>query len=79
METHLYKVIVTMFSRVGHTPITNRGNWFCDELAKIEFYSENPTKAQDKAKEFAELVGNVWSVHVYCPDFPNQNLRSKWI
>lgn len=72
------KTIIHIFSKIGHTPLTNRGGSFCDELLKTEVDAQTPEEAKAIAKELFNETPHANKGHFYMPEFPNQNTRAQW-
>ena len=73
-----YKTIVKVWSDVGHTPITNRGSSYQDELVHTEIECTDPTDAFNKTLEIKRQTPHAYQCYFYMPDYPNQNTRSRF-
>ena len=71
-----YQTTIRIWSRNGHTPITNRTGNYCDELLSTTVTCVDPEEAQHLASELKKTTPGAYSCHYVMPDYPNQNTRS---
>lgn len=74
MKTEIY-----IWSAIGHTPLTNRGGSFCDELIHTTVDCENPTEAKKVVKNLLMFTKHAERGHFNMPAYWNQNEQSGWI
>ncbi len=74
----LYTATLTLWSGIGHTPITKRKGSYCDELAKTEVEVSSPTEARLFLAKLAGETRHAVRGHFEIANFPNQNTRSGW-
>lgn len=73
-----YKTQVTIWSANGHTPITGRGQSFCDELVNTYIECSDPADALVKVLELKKATPHAYACHFNMVDYPNQNTKSKF-
>jgi hypothetical protein len=74
-----YKTIITVWSRVGFTPITKRKGLFCDRLAKKVIECKGPLDARQAAIDLIKNTNHAEEGFYYMPEYPNQNIMSCWV
>ena len=67
-----------LWTRPGNTPLTGRGESFCDLLAEITVEVTDHIDARHKLAELAENYPDAEKGSFYIPSLPNQNLRTDW-
>lgn len=73
------KTIITLWSKIGHTPITNRGAGYCDELAFVTIDCASPAEAIAATKQLIAETVHAQSGHFTMPDYPNQNTKNGFV
>jgi hypothetical protein len=73
-----YKTQVMIWSKEGHTPITGRGQSFCDELVNTYIDCVDPADALTKVLEIKKATPHAHSCYFNMVDYPNQNTKSKF-
>ena len=74
-----YETLIVIWSRIGHTPITHRRGSYCDELDRCTIYCESPREAEFRLRELMEQTPHAYKGYYYLPDYPNQNVRDRWV
>ena len=70
---------VHVWSRIGHTPITNRKGAYCDELVHAMIEVSSPEDAHEKVLTIMENTPHAEKGHFNIPQWWNQNTRSSWL
>lgn len=70
---------VYVWSRIGHTPITNRGGSYCDELVKETTDCTSPADAAEYVKGLMKRTPHADKGYFNISGWWNQNTRSQWI
>lgn len=70
---------IFVWSRIGCTPITNRGGSFCDELVRTHITVESPEDASIKVRQLMDATPHAAKGYFNIPEWPNQNTRSRWL
>lgn len=73
-----YQTIVTIWSSIGNTPLTNRNGPCCDELARVTIECETPAEALQKTKQLIRETMHGYSGHFRMIGYPNQNTCSRF-
>ena len=73
-----YRNNVFIWSNTGHTPITGRGQAFCDELVNTYIDCVDPADALTKVLEIKKATPHAHSCYFNMIDYPNQNTKSKF-
>jgi hypothetical protein len=73
-----YKTQVTIWSANGHTPITGRGQSFCDELVNTFIDCAAPTDALSQVLAIKQATPHAYSCHFNMVDYPNQNTKARF-
>jgi hypothetical protein len=76
MQTYLTHV--TIWSNIGHTPITGRTGSYCDELVNTYIECVDPADALAKVLEIKKSTPHAYGCHFNMIDYPNQNTKSKF-
>lgn len=66
---------IIIWSRPGNTPITNRGQQFCDELLRCEVQCADPQEARNEVKRLIRETKHADKGHFEMVNHPNQNTR----
>ena len=74
-----YKTIITVWSRVGNTPVSKRGGLFCDRLAEKVIECKEPLEARQATIDLIENINHAAEGFFHMPEYPNQNLKSGWV
>ena len=74
-----YAAHIIVWSETGHTPVTNRGGSYCDELANFVVQVKNHKEAVNEALSAMARIKYAARGHVSIPKLPNQNYRSQWL
>lgn len=75
----IYKTEFYIHSKIGVTPITDRGGCYCDLLAQFSIDCESIEEAREIAQQLRCIVKNAKTVHYNLPDHPNHNLNGRTI
>lgn len=67
---------IHVWSEIGHTPLSNRGGSYCDQLAYVEVEVNSPAEAREKAIALLQTTPHGNHAHYNVPGFWNQNTRS---
>lgn len=70
---------IRIWSANGHTPITNRGGAFCDQLSRTAMHCKTPADARKATLALIATTAHAVAGHFNMPDHPNQNIRSAWV
>jgi hypothetical protein len=73
-----YKTQVTLWSANGDTPITGRGQSYCDELVNIFIDCTDPADALAKVLEIKQATPHAYACHFNMVDYPNQNTKARF-
>lgn len=73
-----YTAQITVWSRIGHTPITKRPGSYCDVLVETEVLCDGPTDARRVTLAIKHAHPHADRAYFYMPTYPNQNTRSNW-
>ena len=74
-----YRTEIKIWSRYGHTPITNRGGAFLDLLLDCVIFCDTPREARIRTKFLIEACPHGYSGHYSLLEHPNQNIRDGFI
>jgi hypothetical protein len=73
------KTNVTIWSAIGHTPVTHRGGLYCDELIRTQIDCETPDQARLSVQALMLATPGADRGFFHMPDYWNQNTRSGWV
>jgi hypothetical protein len=73
-----YRTNVLIWSNTGHTPITGRGQSFCDELVNTYIDCVDPADALVKVLELKQETPHAHACYFNMIDYPNQNTKAKF-
>jgi hypothetical protein len=73
-----YKTQVIIWSDYGHTPITGRGQSFCDELVNTFIDCTDPADALVKVLEIKKSTPHAYACYFNMDGYWNQNTKSKF-
>lgn len=71
-----YPTTITVWSNIGHTPLTHRTGAYCDELLHFTTVCEDPAEAKALTQSLIKLIPHGYSGYYHMPDYPNQNIRN---
>jgi hypothetical protein len=74
-----YTTQITIWSRIGVTPVTNRTGAFCDRLEDFSIECATPADARAATKDAIQKVAHGHTGFFEMADHPNQNTRSGWV
>lgn len=75
----MFSTQIYIWSRIGHTPITNRGGAYCDELLVTTVDCADPSEAKAKVEQLILDTPHGYCGYFNMIDHPNQNTRSKYV
>ncbi len=67
---------IVVWSRVGHTPITNRVGSFCDELVRVDVECDSPKEAEHRLARILRKTPHAANGYFNIAGWWNQNTRS---
>lgn len=70
------KCFIKIWSKIGHTPVTNRQGAFCDLLVDTVVECASPTEAKEIVLELKNKTKGAYSCHYNMPEWSNQNDKS---
>jgi hypothetical protein len=74
----MFIATLVVWSRIGHTPVTNRGGAYCDELARVEVSVASPEHALCMLAALFSETPHADRAYFNVPNWPNQNTRDGW-
>jgi hypothetical protein len=74
-----YATHIKLWSANGHTPITHRQGAYCDVLLDTVIQCETPAQAENEVQRLKRETEHAVYGHFYMPDYPNQNIRSRFV
>lgn len=75
---HTYLTHVMVWSRNGHTPITNRGGAYCDELVNTYIECTDPDDALEKVAAIKAATKHAYACYFNMKEYPNQNTKRRF-
>ncbi|ASJ79264.1 hypothetical protein P26059A_0112 [Curvibacter phage P26059A] len=75
----MYDTEVKVWSNYGNTPITKRGQSYCDELVSTTIQCATPEEARKAAQEMVRNTAHGYSGWFHMPAHPNQNMRGGFV